>query len=118
MNIIRLSRWFFSHDIIDIYYNIRRIISWIPILWKDRNFDYSYLYIIMQFKISHMRKRAECNITTTSMRDAKYMKICEKLLDILIKEDNICYKYNYLYLNKCKRLLFNILDTQLHGWWD
>lgn len=34
--------------------NIKRLIKWIPIIWKDRDYEYESLYSILEFKIKIM----------------------------------------------------------------
>lgn len=35
---------------------IKRIIRWIPVLWKQEEWDFAYLYDIIEFKIKELRK--------------------------------------------------------------
>ena len=35
----------------DLYYGIRNLIKWFPIIWKDRDWDSSYIYKVLQFKL-------------------------------------------------------------------
>lgn len=39
-----------------IYHSFKNIIRWIPILWKDRDWDWHFLLIIIQFKLKRMEK--------------------------------------------------------------
>ena len=41
-----------------IWYGIKNIIAWFPIIWRDRDWDYVYIYEILGFKL----KRTEQNI--------------------------------------------------------
>lgn len=86
-------------DFIDyIRYNIpnsiRNLITWFPIIWKDRNWDYVFIFHILKFKISLTRKRIEkYDRHVGSKRYVKDMKIAETVLDRLIKDN---YEENYL----------------------
>jgi len=104
------------------YYNIKRCIKWFPVIWKTREWDYSYILKLMQMQIKLMRQRTETiQFYIGWEQSVKYMKICEKLLDIIISGE--C-KYRYFgdayfkYMDKCKKLLFNILYKKIEGWWD
>ena len=60
---IKIGDWF-----VDIYKSIRNIywqvengisnlVNYFPLIWKDRNYDYVYMYDMLEFKISRMRDR-------------------------------------------------------------
>lgn len=40
---------------------IVRFIAWFPVLWKDEDWSEHYLYEIMRFKISRIRKELDKN---------------------------------------------------------
>lgn len=43
----------------DLIERIRHICAWLPVLWKDRDFDQAYLVEIVQFKLSRMADHFE-----------------------------------------------------------
>lgn len=43
------------------YRRIHRLIAWIPVLWKDEDWDPAYLFEVLRFKISRMRREIERN---------------------------------------------------------
>ncbi len=62
---------------------IQNIIRWIPILWKDHDWDYYYLYRIIEFKLQNMY-----NLFTSKKSHVKHepnhihqLKICLLLLN-------------------------------------
>lgn len=60
---------------------IKRLYAWIPILWKDEDWDSAYLYEIMAFKISRLRKDMEESARHLGYeKDVHNMKIAENLL--------------------------------------
>ena len=75
----------------------KRIIDWIPTLWKDEDWDPVYLYRIMEFKISRMRKEIDSNaLHLNYKRDVKNMKIAEELLSRMSSgEDNFYWENNF-----------------------
>lgn len=126
-------------------YNIRNIIRWIPVLWKDREWDHVFLYEIMYQKIHNMRKYHEkANLFVGVEIEIKWMKICERLLRNLIdstywgdeydnkplniRKMNLNENYLDLYKSdfgradireeKAKILLFKILSWRVEYWWD
>lgn len=40
-----------------LFYNIKRIFTWLPIIWNDRWFDYTYLLQIIEFKLRNDAKQ-------------------------------------------------------------
>lgn len=79
----------------DIYYSFKNgivnIVRWFPVIWKDRNYDESFIFRILEHKFSLMEKE---------FRDCSYVytkKECEelKLAKLL-----------------CKRLGFNEFDHE------
>jgi len=65
----------------------KNVIRWIPVIWRDENWDGAYLYSILEFKIQNMMLLHKSNMTFVGsefvVRD---MNICIKLLKKL--EDN------------------------------
>jgi hypothetical protein len=61
---------------------IKRFIAWFPIIWKDEDWDSTYLFEIMRFKISRIRKEIERNKRHVGYeKHAKQMLVAEELLD-------------------------------------
>lgn len=61
--------------------NVLRILAWIPILWRDRDWDSCYLYLIMAFKLERMRERFKYEDRHLSTpKDVKDMDICIEIL--------------------------------------
>lgn len=74
----------------NVFFNIKRIIKWLPILWKDRDWDYSFILIILQFKIRQNRKYiSKYGLAANKDKIIKEMKTVENLLERLAD----CQKY-------------------------
>jgi hypothetical protein len=114
------------------YKRIKNIIRWIPILWKDRDWDYWYTFEILKVKLKfqseHFRKYG---YHVSSERDAQKMELCIRLIDKvqneyyldeqLMKKDPITDKNIEDAISKhdkAKKLLFNILENNIESWWD
>lgn len=78
-----------------IYYGIKNLLIWFPIIWQDRNWDSYFIYKLLSFKLNltekHIRKHDR---HTTSVQDANRIKVCILLLDRLIKDEyeENCFK--------------------------
>ena len=67
--------------------NIKNLIRWFPIIWKDRDWDSHYLFTIMEFKIANIRDYISSNDRhTRAQRDAEIMNVCINLID-KVKEE-------------------------------
>jgi len=76
----------------DFFRNIRlgipNLIKWAPVIWKDRDWDQYFLYVILQFKLKQMEKlQRQHGISVNSNDYADQMKTCILLLDRIIKDD-------------------------------
>ena len=84
-----------SHNYINkvnrFFRNVRNVIRWIPTLYKDREWDYSFMLEIEQKKLKNMIKWYEQNdygISTSGPMTVKQMKLAVRLLDIILKKEN------------------------------
>ena len=84
-----------SHNYINkvnrFFRNVRNVIRWIPTLYKDREWDYSFMLEIEQKKLKNMIKWYEQNnygISTSGPITVKQMKLAVRLLDIILEKEN------------------------------
>jgi hypothetical protein len=67
--------------------NLKKL-RWIPIIWKDQDWDHWYLYKIIQVKLKHMEEyQRKYGISVNNNDYADQMKVCINLLERLIKDD-------------------------------
>jgi hypothetical protein len=60
-------------------YNLYR---WAPTIWKDQDWDHSYIYEILKFKLKNQAEYiGGKNRHTTAKRDAEIMMLCVRLID-------------------------------------
>ena len=155
-------------------YNLYR---WFPIIWRDQDWDHSFIYEILKFKLKNQAEYiGHHDRHMSAKRDAEIMMLCVRLiekvqneyysseymdyhesdynfidskdfpgmyeLDIVQKSerfDEYFKKYPLIYrcvpdLNaskiriamqmahtnhdRARKLLFNILEKNIEGWWD
>jgi hypothetical protein len=53
---------------------LQRIAAWLPILWKDEDWDQAYMVRMIQFKLRRMAKVLENGHTMSGPRDARRMR--------------------------------------------
>jgi hypothetical protein len=64
--------------------SIKRIIEWIPILWKDRDWDYIFILRLLHYKLERTR---DCIVSNNFISDAN--KVAQEINDSLTKLDKI-----------------------------
>ena len=68
-----------------IYYGIKNLIRWFPIIWRDRDWDWDYLVIMLQHKLIGIEKQLELGRHIYWKKDWKrvhYAKLlCKRLVD-------------------------------------
>ena len=75
-------KWF----LYDIYKGILNVIEWLPIIWKDRHYDWAYLAEIMEYKFRKMAESCEICGYIGNKKDIQNLKICAELLYRLREE--------------------------------
>jgi len=104
----------------DLPYGIQNLIKFFPLVWNDRNWDWAYLYRLMQFKLEGMAKDTrKFGYHTNDIRYARHMELTAKVLGRLIEDD-------YLLSNKKgwqkreardKKFVFDMMRKYSKGWW-
>jgi hypothetical protein len=73
-----------------LFEKIKRLFDWLPVIWNDNDFDYSYLDKIILFKLKRMYKLSRSNDESK-----KSLRICINILE-RIKDDWYFETYKYL----------------------
>ncbi len=93
----RIRAWWvvegkYSHKYFKI--GVKNLWYWLPIIWKDRSWDHSYIYKILKHKLQKQAQfTQEKNWHTCSQQNARRMQICVKLIQSC-KDDT--YRIEYL----------------------
>lgn len=113
---------------------IKRIVSWLPILWADRDWDHSFLLEIMAFKLRRMAvnqredyagSMREAAALCTRMAGEDYYPHPDPLFMPRLKpwlfkgtgEFSACYYEDYMYAQDLERLGL-LFKKYLRCWWD
>lgn len=66
----------------EIYRGISNLIYWFPIIWKDRDWDYRYIYDILEAKIQKQARYIDKHgHHLNAKRDAEVMMTCVRLME-------------------------------------
>ena len=122
----KLYRWFLwdvKHVHKTVWTGIKNLWKWFPIIWKDRDWDYYYIFQVLKFKLEKQAKHL-------GGRDAELMMTCVRLINKLQNEEYYEEYYDSRPMNnemmykcqaqhdKAKRLLFKIMNDRIDSWWD
>jgi len=92
---------------------VKRIFIWLPVLYKDRDWDYGFFLEIMRFKLSRMRHNHETKQIIEAWQEvANEIKEAEVIIGRLIEWDSPEA------FNADLQLLSDHLKKHLQGWWD
>ena len=93
----KINTWLWANigwRIKNIYISLSNIIRWLPVLWKDRDWDDSFIFIILREKLKnqaeYIRKQDR---HTLAQYDAQRIMTCVRLIDKIIEES---YESEYL----------------------
>ena len=118
----------FKNEIRKFFIGISNIIKWIPVLYKDRDWDFYFVYVMLQKKLEFTEKAIRNsslqnsdfygNKIRTAIRLIEIVRE-EKYLEEVLKEndwDNI--RKAIIKQDKAKKLLFNYLQHYIEQWWS
>ena len=67
--------------------SLRSLWYWLPVVWRDRHWDYHFLYVILRHKLTGMYKALSNSNGIGANKQAKHIKYAIYLLDRLIRDD-------------------------------
>jgi hypothetical protein len=97
------------YEIKQFFRRIYNLYRWAPIIWRDQDWDHSYIYEILKFKLKNQAEYiGDKNRHTTAKRDAEIMMLCVRLIDKVQNEF-----YSTEYFKYCESEL-NFVDSKNH----
>lgn len=121
--IVRKLQWlplWWNHDGKYLHTTIKRGIKsiwyWLPIIWKDRNWDSHYIFEIMMHKLKAQSKWiGERDIHTRAKRDAEVMMTCVRLME---KVQDEFYSSEYMDYHRTKNWFEPVEDQPGYSTWE
>lgn len=90
--------------------SVKNLIRWFPIIWRDRDWDDSFIFDILSTKLKfHSKYTKTFDGYVSAQRDSEIMDLCVKLLE-RVKEDY--YGMEYIDYYKCE---YNFVDSEMEG---
>ena len=130
------------YEIKQFFKRIYNLYRWLPVIWKDQDWDQFYIYEILKFKLKNQAEYiGNKDRHVNAKRDAEKMMLCVRLID-KIQEDfygTECFSYSkteqffipskehpgsyewdiketsntyYDYFNKYRRIYKQVLETE------
>jgi len=121
-------RWIPSTIHRNLYYGFRNtyegiwnIIRWSPIIFRDRDWDWSHLAEIMEYKLRRMHKTfRKSNHYVGCQKDALDMLICAEILRRMINDnwdDGVNFKIWLKGQDDIQKLMGKIIGRKMRSWW-
>jgi len=99
----RISLWWrfdgkYYHK--DFYRGVKNLWRWFPTIWKDRDWDHSFIFEIIKVKLEHQAKSiGNRDRHTTAKRDSDRMRLVAKLIKL---QQNDFYHMEYMDYHETK----------------
>lgn len=92
--VYRWFKWDVKYFHVEVIQGIKNLWKWIPIVWKDRDWDCHYIFESLKFKINNTANSFESRKRFVGWeQEVRYMRICQKLIE---KIQNDYYQHEYL----------------------
>lgn len=111
------------HEIKRFFENIKNIFHWLPVIWKDRDWDDWYIYEVLRFKLERTSKYLKKNNLFVGVeRECQYIDTCVRLIKKLQDEYYTIEYFDYYDVDmkwhdsdrpKCKTLSFETTRDNL-----
>ena len=101
---------------------IRNLIDWLPVIWRDRDWDWIFLIRILRLKLSRMERFFEKDAMIAD-RDkvARRIREARMLTDRLIADEYWRHKdwqHEEFMVQQDVDRLCEIMRKYMRGWWD
>ena len=95
---------------------IKNLWYWLPVIWKDRNFDHQYIFDILSHKLKAQSVYiGGRDIHQNAKRDAEVMMTCVRLIEKVSSE---WYSMEYMDYHKTKHWFEPCEDKEGYSTWE
>ncbi len=71
----------------EFFSRIKNVLRWLPVIWRDRDWDDYFIWEILKFKLKNQAKHiGDRDRHTRAKHDAKVMNLCVRLIDKIEEE--------------------------------
>lgn len=115
----KLSIWWKfegRYTISNIKYGFKNIRYWLPVIWKDRNWDDAFIFIILKHKLKVQAQHiGKYGTHLNNWKDKRDMMTCVRLIDKISEE---FYSMEYMNYHKAKHWFENVPDKPGYSTWE
>lgn len=83
----------------DIKLGFKNLNYWLPVIWKDRNWDHSYIFTLLKHKLIKHSEKIKQGYSLSAKRDSEIIMLCANLIE---KINSDFYKHQYYDYKKDK----------------
>lgn len=95
---------------------VKKLWYWLPIIWKDRDWDGHYIFEVLKHKLKAQAKYiGERDIHTRAQQDARRMRLCVSLIQ---KVQDETYAMEYMDYEKTKNWFEPCKDKEGFSTWE
>jgi len=95
---------------------IKNLWYWLPVIWKDRNWDHQYIFDILSHKLKAQSEYiGGRDIHQNAKRDAEVMMTCVRLIE---KVQDEFYSSEYMDYHKTKNWFEPVPDKEGYSTWE
>ena len=99
-----------------------RVFKWLPVIWKDRDFDEHYMVEILQFKLQQMAElHMKHGVTVSRYETAQELLQAIHLLELTkledLDEELDLTQQEQLQKDRTQKA-FSYIAKNMNGWWD
>jgi len=104
------------------FWRIRRLIRWLPVLWRNRTWDYQFTLNILGYSLEELAVCLENGITMSGPNDAKRIRyVCNLIRRLddgtawdMTNDGKKAHELEDLYWNE----IWTTIQKYGQGWWD
>lgn len=120
---MRLRHIYYGVVKVKIFWRLRRLLAWLPVLWNDAEWDHAFLFRIMEFKLRRMARYhrrygnlARSERTVQQLTEAA--ALCSRMAnEIYFANLSTIAAEDAAYQRDLDRLLF-LFKKYVREWWD
>ena len=124
------------HTLLDIPYKLKKVAEWLPVIWRQADWDQSYLYELLAYKFERMERRSlKSCLANWETQNRDYL-ICKNLMRRLRANEYIDYglddytlhpyfkskrgiiQHESLMQKQDKELFCKLFLRKVDTWWD
>lgn len=93
---------------------IKRLFRWIPVLWRQEDWDYAYMYAVLKLKMQEIQKcLKEDDLHVDAPKYVRQIEICLKYMDRFINSDNyIDYPHEEVKFEKLENGCYRMITSE------